>query len=109
MAGKVGEISDAAFEAEVLKSAGAVVVDFWAPWCGPCKSIAPIIDELAEDYSGKVTFFKMNVDDNPRTPSKFNVRGIPKLVLFKGGQVVDQIVGAVPKDALVQAITAKLL
>lgn len=105
MAGNVGEISDSSFEAEVLKSDIPVLVDFWAPWCGPCKSIAPVLEELATEFNGKVKFAKINVDDNPKTPTQYNVRGIPNLVFFKDGEVVEQIVGAVPKDQLVEAIT----
>ena len=104
MAGKVQEVSDANFEAEILKATTLALVDFWAPWCGPCKSIAPVIDEIADAYSGKLKVAKMNVDDNPRTPTRYGVRGIPNLVLFKNGEVVNQIVGAVPKDQLVAAI-----
>ncbi len=98
------EISDASFEAEVLKAAEPVLIDFWAPWCGPCKAIAPIVEELAQEYAGRLKVVKMNVDDNPQTPSKYGVRGIPNLIVFKGGQVHDQIVGAVPKAQLVKAI-----
>lgn len=105
MAGNVGEISDSSFEAEVLKSDIPVLVDFWAPWCGPCKSIAPVLEELATEFNGKIKFAKINVDDNPKTPTQYNVRGIPNLVFFKDGEVVEQIVGAVPKDQLVEAIT----
>lgn len=104
MAGKVGEISDTDFESTVLKSSTPVLVDFWAPWCGPCKSIAPVLEELAEEYSGKLSIVKLNVDDNPRMPSQYNVRGIPKLVFFKSGSVAHEITGAVPKDQLVSAI-----
>ncbi len=104
MAGNVGEVSDNSFEQEVLKSGVPVLVDFWAPWCGPCKSIAPVLEELATDYSGKLKIVKVNVDDNPKTPSQYNVRGIPNLVFFKNGEVVEQVVGAVPKDQLVDAI-----
>lgn len=108
MAGKVGEISDSTFEGEVLKSNVPVLVDFWAPWCGPCKSIAPVLEEIAGDYEGKLKVVKVNVDDNPRSPTQYGVRGIPNLVFFKDGKVVDQIVGAVPKDQLVTAINKVL-
>lgn len=108
MAGNVVEISDNQFEAEVIKSAIPVLVDFWAPWCGPCKSIAPILEEVSNDFVGKVKIVKVNVDENPRAPTSFNVRGIPNLVFFKGGKVVEQIVGAVPKDQIVAAINRML-
>ncbi|MFM8411469.1 MAG: thioredoxin, partial [Alphaproteobacteria bacterium] len=96
MAG-ISEVSDATFDAEVLRSATPVLIDFWAPWCGPCRAIAPVVEELAREYAGKVKVVKMNVDDNPQTPAKYGVRGIPNLIVFKGGQVAEQIVGAVPK------------
>jgi thioredoxin 1 len=105
MSDNVKEISDSSFEADVLKSSTPTLVDFWAPWCGPCKSIAPVLEELAKEFGGKLKVTKMNVDDNPRTPSSYNVRGIPNLVIFKDGKVVDQIVGAVPKETLVAAIS----
>jgi thioredoxin 1 len=108
MAGNVGETSDGNFDADVLKSPVLVLVDFWAPWCGPCKSIAPVLDDLAKEHAGKLRVLKLNVDDNPRTPTQYNVRGIPNLVFFKNGQVVEQIVGAVPKEQLSTAL-AKLL
>lgn len=101
---KVAEISDAQFEQEVLKADTPVLVDFWAPWCGPCKNIAPLIEELAGDYAGKLKVVKVNVDDHKEAARKYNVRGIPNLVLFKNGELADQIVGAVAKSELVTAI-----
>jgi thioredoxin 1 len=98
------QVSDDGFEAEVLKSPVPVLIDFWAPWCAPCRAIAPIVEELARQYEGRLKVVKMNVDDNPRTPSSYGVRGIPNLILFKNGEVRDQIVGAVPKAQLVKAI-----
>jgi len=103
--GNVTEVSDQSFDSQVLQSDLPVLVDFWAPWCGPCKAIAPVVEELANEYAGRVKVVKMNVDDNPQTPSRYGVRGIPTLILFRGGQVRDQIVGAVPKAQLVKAIT----
>ena len=97
-------ISDDTFDNEVLQSATPVLIDFWAPWCAPCRAIAPVVDELAKEYAGKLKVVKMNVDDNPRTPQKYGVRGIPNLIIFKGGTVQEQIVGAVPKTQLVKAI-----
>ena len=108
MAGNIKEISDADFETEVLKSGVPVLVDFWAPWCGPCKSIAPVLEQLAAEYANKVKIAKVNLNDNPRTPAQYNVRSIPNLVFFKDGQVVDQITGAVPKDQITEALN-KLL
>ena len=101
---KVHEIGDGSFEQEVLRSDIPVLIDFWAPWCGPCKAIAPVVEELAGEYQGRLKVVKLNVDDNPQTPSRFGVRGIPNLILFKGGEVADQIVGAVPKAHLIRAI-----
>ena len=100
----VQEVNDANFENEVLNSDLPVLSDFWAPWCAPCRAIGPVVDGLASDYAGKLKVVKMNVDDNPLTPSKYGVRSIPNLILFKNGQVKDQIVGAVPKQMFVQAI-----
>jgi thioredoxin 1 len=90
-------VSDSSFEQDVLKSSVPVLLDFWAEWCGPCKMIAPILDQIATEYAGKVLVAKMNVDENPKTPMKFNVRGIPTLILFKNGQLQGQKIGAVRK------------
>ncbi len=106
--GNVAEVSDATFDQEVIKSAVPVLIDFWAPWCGPCKAIAPVVEQVAGEYNGRLKVLKMNVDDNPGTPTKYGVRGIPNLILFKGGSVADQIVGAVPKAHLVRAIDRAL-
>jgi thioredoxin 1 len=103
-ADNVLHVTDANFEQEVMKSATPVLVDFWAPWCGPCKAIAPILDQLAGEYAGRLKIAKMNVDDNPQTPQRFGVRGIPNLLIVKGGEVKDQIIGAVPKAHLVKAV-----
>ena len=97
-------VSDDTFEREVLQSSTPVLVDFWAPWCGPCRAIAPVVEELAREYDGKLKVVKMNVDDNPGTPNKYGVRGIPTLLLIEGGQVKEQLVGAQPKARLVSAI-----
>ncbi|ABA90303.1 thioredoxin [Syntrophotalea carbinolica DSM 2380] len=105
---KIVHLSDNSFDADVLKSSEPVLVDFWASWCGPCKAIAPAIDELAEQFDGQVKIGKINVDENPATPSNYGVRGIPTLILFKDGQVVDQVVGAVPKGQL-EALIKKAL
>jgi thioredoxin 1 len=93
-------VSDSDFDAKVLKSPIPVLVDFWAPWCGPCLAIAPILEDLAKDYKGKVTIAKLNVDDNPNTPAIYGVRSIPYLVMLKNGKIIDSIVGAVPKSKL---------
>ena len=97
-------VSDESFEREVLQSSTPVLVDFWAPWCGPCRAIAPVVEELSREYAGKLKVVKMNVDDNPRTPSQYGVRGIPTLLVIHGGQVKEQLIGAQPKAKLVTAI-----
>ncbi len=96
----VQAITDSDFDKEVIKSQAPVLVDFWAAWCGPCKALAPKIDELSGSYDGKVKFVKMDVDQNPETAGRFGVRGIPTLILFKNGQMVDQLVGNQPKDVI---------
>ena len=105
---KVIQLSDDSFENEVLKSSTPVLVDFWASWCAPCKAISPVIDGLADEYDGQVKVGKLNVDENPATPGQFGVRGIPTLILFKDGKVVDQVVGAVPKNQLESLIKKAL-
>jgi len=98
--GKISHIKDAEFEQEVIKSEVPVLVDFWATWCGPCQMIAPVLEELAQEYGSLLKIVKMNVDENPATPSLFGIRAIPTLILFKAGEVVERITGVVPKDQL---------
>ena len=93
-------VTDDTFEAEVIKSSNPVLVDYWAEWCGPCKMIAPILEEIASEYTGKVTVAKLNIDDNPQTPPKYGIRGIPTLMLFKDGNVEATKVGALSKSQL---------
>ncbi len=101
-------IGDENFDAEVLKSSGHVLVDFWAEWCGPCKQLGPVLDEVANELTGKVTVAKVNIDENPDTPTKYGVRGIPTLILFKDGQPVATKVGSVPKSQLKEWIEAEI-
>ncbi|HYL16407.1 MAG TPA: thioredoxin [Terriglobales bacterium] len=98
------EVTDANFDADVLKSEQLVLIDFWATWCGPCRALAPIVDEVAQAYQGKVKVAKMDVDRNNATPMRYGVRGIPTLLVFKGGQVKEQIVGYVPKETIQKAL-----
>jgi thioredoxin 1 len=110
MADEVGlvHVNDKTFVSEVLNSDLPVLVDFWATWCGPCRSISPVVEELAKEFSGRVKVTKLNVDESPATPTQYGVRGIPTLILFKGGKIFDQIVGAVPKARL-KALIEKAL
>ena len=106
MAGQfVSAVNDATFEQEVLHSEQPVLVDFWAAWCGPCRALAPIVDEVAAEQQGKLKVMKMDVDANSQTPARYGIRGIPALLLFKDGKVAEQIVGFVPKDTIDKTIT----
>ncbi len=101
-------VTDESFRQDVLEAQGPVLVDFWAEWCGPCKAVGPILDELAEDYAGKLTVAKVNIDDNPVTPNEYAVRGIPTMLLFRDGKLLDAKVGAMPKSALRDWIAGQL-
>ncbi len=103
--GNINEFSDENFENEVLNSETPVLVDFWAPWCGPCRIIAPVVEELSETYEGKLKVGKLNVDDNQKTSMKFGIRSIPTLLVFKDGEVAEQIIGAVPKTEIERVVT----
>lgn len=102
------EITDINFQTEVIESSVPVLVDFWAVWCGPCKVIAPVVEEIAGEYQGKLKVGKMDVDNNPETAIKFGIRSIPTLMVFKGGKVVEQIIGATPKRNLLDKLTPHL-
>jgi len=101
-------VGDSDFEAQVLKSSVPVLVDFWAPWCGPCKAIGPVIEEMAAEFAGRAAIVKMNVDDNPATPGKYGIRAIPTLIVFKDGQVVEQVTGAVGKTQIAAMLNKAL-
>ncbi len=100
----ISDVTDASFEEEVLKSDQPVLVDFWAEWCAPCRMLAPLVKEIAEEFDGKIRVVKMDIDANPETAAKFSIRSIPTILFFRNGQVADQLVGAVPKDRIVQKV-----
>ena len=105
---KIVNVTDASFENDVLKSSQPVLIDFWATWCGPCRAIAPVVEQLATEYEGKVKIVKVNIDENPKTPTQYDVRSIPTLLMFKDGKVVGQIVGAVPKPKIEELVKKAL-
>ncbi|MBO1348345.1 MAG: thioredoxin [Hormoscilla sp. GUM202] len=102
------QVTDGSFQKEVLDSEIPVLVDFWAPWCGPCRMVSPVVEEIAEQYDGKVKVVKVNTDDNPNIATKYGIRSIPTLMIFKGGQRVDMVVGAVPKSTLADTLEKHL-
>ena len=105
---KITNVTDASFEADVLKSPQPVLIDFWATWCGPCRAIAPVVEQLANEYAGKVKVVKVNIDENPRTPTNYDVRSIPTLLMVKDGKVVGQLVGAYPKPKIEELVKKAL-
>jgi thioredoxin 1 len=104
----ISHVSDSSFDSDVLKSSSPVLVDFWAEWCAPCKQIAPALEEIANDLDGRLTVAKVNIDENPATPSKYGVRGIPTLILFKDGQVAATKVGTLPKNKLLEWVESQI-
>jgi thioredoxin len=106
--GEMLELSDSTFDKEVLKSEAPVLVDFWAPWCGPCRILGPVVEEIASSYSGRLKVGKLNVDDNQETTMAYGIRSIPTLIIFKGGKAFDQIIGAVPKSEIERIIKKAL-
>ncbi|OGO45337.1 MAG: thioredoxin [Chloroflexi bacterium RBG_16_64_32] len=105
---KPADVTDATFDTEVLKSDRPVLVDFWAPWCGPCRMVAPLVEELADEYDGKVKFLKLNTDESVNTAAKYGIRSIPTLLMFKGGEAVDQVIGFRPKGDLKRVLDKAL-
>lgn len=104
MSENIVKVSDDSFDSEVLSATGPVLVDYWAEWCGPCKQIAPVLDEIADEYDGRLTVAKLNIDDNPNTPPRYGIRGIPTLMLFKNGEVAGTKVGSVSKSQLAEFV-----